>query len=308
MNKKNFWADAWERFKTPNSKVIALTCVLTVLFCATSITIVLVDFQAKWWSYFAYVLFALSAFSLGYAVFLFCRAVPHIKAWCIAKLQKNAVTNKILQNYGFRTVLFSTFTVFVSIAYGLYNGVLAIIGHSVWYGALAGYYILLVCMRGGIVLYHGKHRKGERNIVREARSYRNCGWFLIVTILALSAAILQMVVAKASFVHAGLTIYVAATYTFYKMTMSIINIIKARKKTDDYTVQALRSVNFADALVSILALQTSMIQAFGDATSTNAALGNAITGGGVCALVLALGIYMIISGNKRLRRIRENGR
>ena len=190
----------------------------------------------------------------------------------------------------------------VSILYALYNGVLALWFHSMWYGALAAYYITLVFLRSGIVLYHGKRRGKERDAYLEIRKYRNCGWLLVYIITALSAAILQMVKNGAGFVHAGLTIYVFATYTTYKITMAIINICKATRQ-EDYTVKALRCVSFADAVVSILALQTAMLLEFSDGSGM--AFANTVMGAAVCALVAGLGIMMIVKGNTQLKKLKE---
>ena len=171
-------------------------------------------------------------------------------------LKRNVLTAKILESYNFRTVLFSGFSMGISILYGLYNGALALWFHSMWYGALAAYYIILVFLRSGIVFYHGKRRGKDRDTYLEIRKYRNCGWLLVYIITALSTAVLYMVKTGNGFVHAGLTIYVFATYTFYKITMSIVNIFKATRQ-EDFTVKALRCVNLADAAVSILALWRS---------------------------------------------------
>ena len=97
-------------------------------------------------------------------------------------------------------------------------------------------------------------------------------------------------------------IYVAATYTFVKVTMSIVNFVRAKKQTD-YTVEAVRNVNVADAAVSVLALQTSMFYEFGNGVATGFA--NALTGAAVCAVVLVLGIHMIVKGQKGLNKKEE---
>ena len=95
-------------------------------------------------------------------------------------------------------------------------------------------------------------------------------------------------------------IYVAATYTFIKVTTSIVNFFKAKKQTD-YTVEALRNVNVADAAVSVLALQTAMFHSFGgEGISTGVA--NALTGAAVCIVVFLLGVFMIVKGNKGLKK------
>ncbi len=291
-----------EKLKNPQGSFLSVVFILTICVGIGSIGVLFIKYQGTFWEGGVYALFTLSAVLLGYTMYALSVVFPRIKKKIIRLLNRNVITEKILKSYGFRTVLFSAFSMCISILYGLYNGVLAFWYHSVWYGALAGYYITLVFLRSGIVLYHGKRRGRERNTYLEIRKYRNCGWLLVSIIMALSAAVLQMVRNGAGFVHAGWTIYVFALYAFYKMTMSIINVVKANH-FDDFTVQALRSVNLADALVSILALQTAMLLQFSDGKGM--AVANAVTGSAVCVLVLTIGIFMIIRGNRYLKRVKS---
>lgn len=257
----------------------------------------------------AYILFALAAITLGYSVYSIARFAPKIKRKLMDKLKQNEFTGKIVQNYGFRTILFAILSFAISIAYAAFNGVFAIISRSIWYGALSGYYILLAFMRGGVLFYHKKEKNrvgDEEDVsvkkVREIKTYRTCGILLIVLPLALSAAILQMVTSEKAFEHSGYMIYVAASYTFYKIIMSIINFVKAGKG-EQMTVQAIRNINLADAMVSILALQTAMFREF--STGSNSAHMNAITGAGVCALTVALGVFMLINAGLKLRKAKK---
>ena len=111
-----------------------------------------------------------------------------------------------------------------------------------------------------------------------------------------------MVKSNAGFERHGMMIYVAAAYTFIKIGTSIANFVKARRE-DDYTLQILRNVNLADAVVSVLALQTAMLREFG--AELDVGIFNALTGAGVCSVILALGIYMIVKGNIGLKKLKE---
>lgn len=221
---------------------------------------------------------------------------------------KYEVTRELLRNYGVRTVVFAVISFILSIAYGAYNFTLAILEMSIWYGVLALYYILLACMRGGVITHHRRrfraHRHGTTidNVnIKGVKRYRNCGIMLIIMTFALSIAVLQMISAHSTFEHTGLMIYAAAAYTCYKVTMSIINMVKAKKQRD-ITIQAIRNINLADAAVSVLALQTSMFHSFGGGDDAMfESILNGATGAVVCALVLALGIYMIVKAQKKLK-------
>lgn len=300
MNKKEFL----EKLKRPTGWLLAVVYLLTLVFITGALVILLVDYAGTALEIVAYALFALAACSLAYSVYTFVLYFPGWKHRIANKIRTFPFMQKMMDNFGFRTVALSVLSLFLSVLYSLYNGVIALVFSSVWYGALAAYYIILASTRGGLVFYHGKHRGKRRDEESDVLKYRSCGILLIITILALSVAIAQMVAANAFFERAGLLIYAAAAYTFYKITMSIVNLFRAKKETD-FTVQAVRNVNFADALVSVLALQTSMFHAFAE-PSTATSLANALTGAAVCLLVLLLGTYMIISANKELKRIRNS--
>ena len=116
--------------------------------------------------------------------------------------------------------------------------------------------------------------------------------------LALSFAILEMVADGKAFIRIGWTIYAVAAYTFFKLTLAIYNIIKS-KKSDDATIRGLRSISLADASVSLLALQTTLLFTFSDGQGVGFA--NALTGATVCLFTLLLGIYTVINSNKQLK-------
>lgn len=220
-------------------------------------------------------------------------------------IEKHKFTRELFNSYSFRTIIFSAIAFAINIAYALFNAVIGIIDLSLWYGALAAYYIMLALMRGGILLYRRKRsvyekQDGARTVLRDIKKYRNCGILLILLPLCLSFAILDAVLSHSTFSHPGLMIYVAATYTAYKVTMAIYNSVKTRK-VDDMTIKAVRDINLSDALVSILALQMAMLREF--SPDLNVDFVNCLTGGAVCALTIALGIYMVAYGNHKYNKV-----
>ena len=71
-------------------------------------------------------------------------------------------------------------------------------------------------------------------------------------------------------------------------------------------VRAIRTINLADGAVSILALQTALLFTFrsGD---VDVSLFNTFTGAAVSLLTLALGVFMIVEAQKKIKQIqREN--
>ena len=223
---------------------------------------------------------------------------------------KYELTREMVSNYGVRTVIFAIGSFVISIAYGAYNITLSALNSSLWYGALAAYYILLAIMRGGVLVHHRKKLKAqkigravENEKIKQIKKYRNCGILLVIIIAAIALAVAEMIAEDKTFEHAGFLIYASATYTFYKITVAIVNIVRAKRQTD-MTVQAIRNINMADALVSMLALQTSLLHAFSDENGKDIGFDktlNGVTGLVVCVLVVALGIYMIINAQRKLK-------
>ncbi len=301
------WKIIFEKLRKPSKGILIVTYILTVLCIAWALTMLVLtqNHSNLALEIVSYVSYAFAALTLAYTVYTLIKVLPNMIRNVKSALREHPWTGPLMKNYGFRTIIFATGSMLLTTAFGIYNGAIAITRFMpVWYGALATYYISLACMRGGILLYHGKRyrKKTERHEMTEIKKYRNSGIVLCALITTLSAAIVQMVQADAAFDKPGLMIYVAAAYTFVKVTMAIVNFFKA-KKQDDVTVEALRCVSAADAAVSILALQTAMFHSF--ATGADVGLFNAMTGAAVCAVVLTLGIFMIVKGNKRLKQIKE---
>jgi hypothetical protein len=97
---------------------------------------------------------------------------------------------------------------------------------SFWYGADALYYIIL----SGIRLFLLRRvRKGERDLEREFREYRLCGYLLLGMNAALIGVVFQIVYQGREYRYPGLMIYAVAAYAFFCIITSFINVVKYRK-------------------------------------------------------------------------------
>lgn len=296
----------WEWIKHPCGWALAGFYLAAAIAVSGAIVFTIIG-KDKSYDFIAYIFYFLAAITFGYAVYTIVIIVPKLKQKIILFVNKYPFINRLYKQYGFRTIVFAIVSLVISVGNAVVNGTIGIINLSVWYGALAAYYFLLTSMRSGVLLYHRKKKKYEANDtaeqlkVREIKTYRTCGILLVLLPLALSFAIAETVRSDRGFVHAGLMIFVSAAYTFYKIIMSVINFFKARRG-DDMTVRAIRNVNLADALVSVLALQTAMFYEFSPEKSLGYA--NAITGAVVCALTAAIGVFMVVSGSIKIKRIK----
>lgn len=296
------WRAFVQVFLRPPTWVKVLTYLLAVFGSAGSLLILLVDFTGTIWEIFAYALFGIAALSLGYAVYLTIPLIPHIKKWVIAKGESYNFTHSLMRNYSFRTIVFAFFSFLMSIAFGVLNGYKGIALQSIWFGALAAYYVFLALLRGGVLIH--KRRRGENSELSDTKTYYNCGIILLILNAALSSAIAQMIFDDQAFSYADWTIFAYAAYAFFKITMSIINLFRA-KKQDDLIIMAIRNVNFIDAAVSILALQTALLHTF-TTGNVDISLFNTLTGIAVSTISISLAILMIRKGYKQTKELKRN--
>ena len=253
----------------------------------------------------SYVFYGLSALGLAYAVCVFIMGGPRIKRMAVEHLYRNPLTNKLISNYGFRTLITSTVAFGMSLINSVVNAYLGISERSIWFGALAAYYILLALMRSGMLTYQIKPGDFESGAMIRAKIYVRCGLLLLILNAALSSAIAQMIFDDRSFEYKDWLIYAFAAYAFYKVIMSFINAVKAGRQ-ENLAIRAVREINTVDAAVSILALQTALLHTFTDG-SVDISLFNTLTGSAVSLFSLSLSISMIIRGRKRIKEI-KNGK
>lgn len=307
---KEKWKKLLKKIKNPPLWAQLLTYGVTVVSAVGALLILLVEYTGNALEIVAYTLFGLAAISLSYSVYLIVRMIPRLKKLIILWTEKYEFTHSLLRNFGFRTIIFSIGSFLMSIAFGAFNAGMGIAYRSIWYGALATYYVCLALFRGGVLLYHKRRRGGRKGEEKGSRAeafsrakiYRNCGIILLILNVALSSAIAQMIFDDRGFSYAGWTIFAYAAYAFYKITMSVINLFRA-KKQDDLTVQAVRNINLTDAAVSILALQTALLATF-QTGEVNISLFNTLTGIAVSAVAVTLGIVMIVRGVRAMKRER----
>lgn len=248
----------------------------------------------------------------GYCVYAIIKVYPHASEKALKWSETHPFWNRLFREYGFRTISFTIGKFIINFAFAIYNCTVAIIIRSVWFGALTAYYAFLMSVRGAVLLYHARRRKAvkrgqsaEKTYLKDTRIYGLCGILLILLPLCLTPAIVQIVREEGAFIHTGITIYAYAFYAFYKIIVAFYNFIKARK-SDEMTVRASRNINLADAMVSILALQTAMFHEFAIGNSDIVSLMNAFTGAAVCALTALTGIFMVVKAIIIIKDVKAN--
>ena len=96
-----------------------------------------------------------------------------------------------------------------------------------------------------------------------------------------------------------------AAYTFYAITIAIINVVKYRKYGSPI-LSAAKVINLTAALVSILSLETAMLSQFGDKKDEYfRQIMTSVTGGVISVLVLGMAIFMLVCSTRKLRNLNE---
>ena len=289
----NFIKKIWDKIKYPHGAALALFYIFFVLLTAGTVVLVVFKPQQTVWHF---ILYCFAAAALAYFVYTIVLFAPKMKKNTIKQLKKHKFTNSMLESYGYRTITFGIFSFTVNISFAIFQGVFAIMTGSIWYITITCYYLVLALIKG-LVLY--SKWKNKDNIQKQAKTYMWCGIAFLILTFAFSGMILLIYKSNMYFEYAGLMIYVVAVYTFYKLTLAIVNIFKA-KKQDDFYVKSIRNINLASALVSVVVLQVALFQSFSPAS--NLGVANALTGGGVSLVILAYAIIMITKANKILKQ------
>lgn len=257
----------------------------------------------------SYVLYAGAAVLLAYMIYIMIRFAPQAKTAIVEKAKRHRFTENLIGDYGFRTIVFAICSFAVSVAYVILNAVLAVLAVSVWYASIAGYYLFLSGLRFGILSggYKIRQKTGadaKKYYEEKLKLYRGCGIALLVLETALGAAVTQMVLSESPTVHTQIMAIASAAYTFYKVTLAIYNLVKV-KRFKDPLLQSFRNINLTDASVSLLALQTTLVAVFSESTDVKMNVLNGVTGFCVCMLTIVLGIFMIVSASRKLKRLKE---
>lgn len=177
----------------------------------------------------------------------------------------------------------------IYIAVKLYSGIYY---RSAWFIALAIYYALLVFIRVAIL---GRVSVQDRRL--GWRRYRLCGIMLLFMNQALTVLVVFIVHQNKSFD----LIYAMALYAFYAIITAVIEVFRIRRY-DSPVLSAAKAVNLVAAMVSILSLTTALLSRYGGESGVAFSRTiTALTGGGICVLVLAMAIYMIVRATGKLR-------
>lgn len=177
----------------------------------------------------------------------------------------------------------------INFAYAISNCIIGFLTHSWWFITVGAYYTVLATTRFSVLQIR---RKANGNYDTEHFARRITGVLLVVlSFCIVGVNILSALKERGTAFHEIIMISIA-TYTFTKITIAIIGMVKA-KHTTSPVIKTLRNISLADACVSIYTMQRSMLVSFPGMEATEIQLFNILTGTAVWIIVLFLGINLI---------------
>ena len=181
-----------------------------------------------------------------------------------------------------RTLKFALASLVFNMAFATYHLVMGMVTSSWWLLTLGSCYLVLSIVRFVVL----RSQSGERFITKFT------GWMLILLSIPLVETVILSVVRDRGHERHMIVMIALAAYAFTKITLATIKLIKVRRSTSA-TLITLRNISFADAFVSIFALQRSMLVSFEGMTEAEIVIMNATLGSAVCVIVFLLGLNLV---------------
>lgn len=113
----------------------------------------------------------------------------------------------------------------------------------------------------------------------------------------------QLITEEHIIVYPGSVIYITAAYSFYLLTLSIVNLVKFRRLNSP-VLSASKALNFAGALMSVFNLENAMTSRFSTDVEFRRIMNTAV-GLTVCLLELATAVFIIVHSQLSLKKMEE---
>lgn len=252
----------------------------------------------------SYAVYVLSFYTLV-SLCLFCAMIlPYHLRLAKKKIYDNEYGNRYMTDAFFRTHLALYASFGANVLYGALNLFSALLFKANWFYILASYYAILAIMRF-LLLTHVKYHEFGMDMLSEWKRARVCAFIFTLINSSLVGAVFLMMYYERGFKYYGVLIYVMAAYTFYTTVHALIGVIKYRKYQSPVLMSA-KLISLASALVSVLALETAMLSAFGtDMSVHERRVMIGATGFGICLLVTVCSVCMLVRSGKEIRKLTE---
>ena len=183
-----------------------------------------------------------------------------------------------------KTLRLALASLIFNVAFAVYHLALGLITRSWWLLTLGSYYLILSIVRFAVL----RSKSKGRFITKFT------GWMLVVLTVPLAGTVILSVVRDRGHELHMIVMIAMATYAFTKITLATVKLIRSLR-SNSASLIAMRNISFADAFVSIFALQRSMLVSFEGMTEVEIVIMNAALGSAVCIIVFLLGINLLRS-------------
>ena len=261
--------------------------------CCIGLVWVFINGLELWWP--SYILYGLSAYSLTALCVQIPAAVRMEGIW----RHQHPKVDAFLKNGELHFKLGLYAEQFINFAYGLFKIISGVIVGSAWIGA-DGMYNLAQAL---IQLFQILRRKKPGTIQEQWKSYRFCGFLILLMHLTLIGIVFQMVNWHRVEESGEIMIIATATFAFYKFISSFIDLAKDRKHTRPVD-SSVRMLELSQAIFAMFSLQAGLLHTFGTGELWELWLNFAV-GCVVCFLTVAMGIYMIRRAGREIKTLQE---
>ncbi len=172
----------------------------------------------------------------------------------------------------------------INIIYGIYNIIVGVIMPSWWFLTAGTYYLILSIVRYFVL-------RAKKNSISNFLKPFTGIMLMVLSVPLAGMVILASVKDRGTDFHEIVMITIAL-YTFTKLTLAIINLVKSKRNTPE-RIKILRNISFADAFVAIFSLQRSMLVSFEGMPANEIRIMNIVTGSAVCVIMFMLGLNLI---------------
>lgn len=216
---------------------------------------------------------------------------------------------RLKDDYVFRTVVTAALSFFATVAFMGYNLFLGIAYKTVWNAEIAVYYAMLVLLRAYAFF---AERTINRSVVNDVKRKRRISdkiyisqcVILFLTGVALIAPVSHMVLQKKQINYSTVPAIAMAAYTTFKISVAVYNYFKTRKNYGLF-VKMLKNISLADALVSVLVLQYTLVMIFGNGVTGDMFTLCAITTFFIWGFITVHAVAAVVSALINLRLYRD---
>lgn len=211
--------------------------------------------------------------------------------------------------FKFTSILSIFGSIFINLVIFLMNFSFSIYYSSPWYFTFSLYYLFLII--GRILTLILSYKNIKKNKEDDNKYYKNnlkihliIGFLNILDSFLIGGITYVVLRLKPPSIKSLVPAITSATYTFYKFTVAIINLVKAKKIKDNITILTFKEIGLIDAIASMLMLEVTMIYANGDFDNMKYVF--IISGSVFTIIALIISITMIIRGIKRIKNFNKN--